>query len=114
MRARCASLTMVESSLPAETCPMTPSNSEATGLDMPALKRGFCRSIAEKSVDPARGRTEMKWNFRGDGDNRSLPYTQPGAHSSHGSGRALQLSPETRTKLIIVKDKCDMLNKVCR
>ena len=64
MRARCASLTMVASSLPAETWPITPSNSEATGLDMPAWKRGFWRRIAENSVEPARGRPEMKWNVR--------------------------------------------------
>ena len=68
MRARCASSTMVESSDPAETCAITPSNSEATGLDMPAWKRGFCRRIAAVSVEPARGRPEMKWNVRLVGD----------------------------------------------
>ena len=36
MRARWSSLTMVESSVPAETWPITPSNSAETGLDMPA------------------------------------------------------------------------------
>ena len=62
MRPRCSSLTMVESSEPAETWAITPSNSEAIGLDMPAWKRGFWRRIAAVSVEPARGRPEMKWN----------------------------------------------------
>src|SRR5271166_4739069 len=34
--------------------------SEKTGLLMPAEKRGFCRSSAARSVEPARGRPEMK------------------------------------------------------
>ena len=32
-----------------------------TGLVMPAEKRGFCRSNAASSVEPERGRPEMKW-----------------------------------------------------
>ena len=77
MRARCASLTMVESSVPAETWAMTPSNSEATGLDMPAWKRGFCRRIAAVSVEPARGRPDMKWNVRLVGDTNCSRRDRP-------------------------------------
>jgi hypothetical protein len=45
---------------PAETCPSTVSMSPATGDDMPAWKRGFFRRIAASSVEPDRGRPEMK------------------------------------------------------
>ena len=53
-------MTMVDISEPAETCAMMPSNSEATGLDMPAENRGFWRRMAPIRVEPERGRPEMK------------------------------------------------------
>ena len=33
-----------------------------TGLVTPAEKRGFCRRIALKSVDPDRGSPEIRWS----------------------------------------------------
>ena len=36
-------------------------NSPASGPDMPASKRGFCRNSAASRVEPDRGRPEMKW-----------------------------------------------------
>ncbi|MHC2816729.1 hypothetical protein ACVMBY_000289 [Bradyrhizobium huanghuaihaiense] len=38
-----------------------PSTSEPTGPVIPARKRGFCRNMADSSVEPARGSPEMKW-----------------------------------------------------
>jgi hypothetical protein len=35
-------------------------NRPASGPDIPASKRGFCRSEAASEVDPERGRPEMK------------------------------------------------------
>src|SRR5687768_6736918 len=85
MRARWRSFTMLESSEPAETWAIIPSNSAATGLDIPAWKRGFCRRIAAVSVEPARGRPEMKWKLRTGGDGNPGP---------HGDGwMASQFSP---------------------
>jgi len=36
----------------------------ASGLVMPARKRGFWLRMAASSVVPERGNPEMKWNFR--------------------------------------------------
>src|SRR5579862_4657762 len=36
----------------------------ASGLVMPARKRGFWLRMAARSVLPERGKPEMKWNFR--------------------------------------------------
>jgi hypothetical protein len=36
----------------------------ASGLVMPARKRGFWLRMAARSVLPERGIPEMKWNFR--------------------------------------------------
>ena len=38
----------------------------ASGLVMPARKRGFWLRMAARSVLPERGSPEMKWNFRAD------------------------------------------------
>jgi hypothetical protein len=40
--------------------PWSAVKSEATGLLMPAWKRGFCRKIAASKVDPDRGSPDMK------------------------------------------------------
>jgi len=63
---------------------MTPSNSEATGLDMPAWKCGFCRRIAAVSVEPACGRPEMTWNVRLVGAVKRLPSGSTVASSGSG------------------------------
>lgn len=51
---------MVDSSVPAETWAIRFSNRDATGLDIPAWNRGFCRRIAAVSVEPERGSPDMK------------------------------------------------------
>src|SRR5262245_31712191 len=91
MRARCSSFTIVDNSVPAETCAITPSNSEAIGLDMPAWKRGFCRRMAAVSVEPARGKPEMKWKVR-------LAIRPCGARSRYQS-LSPGLLPEGRNRL---------------
>src|SRR5262249_42713179 len=109
MRARCASLTMVESSEPAETCAMTLSNREAIGLDMPAWKRGFCRRIAAVSVVPARGRPEMKWKGRPGGKEDtavSVMRDRPHGGGSRRSPRPYDAWERTGRPGGVVKKKC--------
>ena len=50
-----------EYSLRALISPSSAPNSPASGPDIPASNRGFCRSNAESSVEPERGKPEMKW-----------------------------------------------------
>ena len=56
-------LTRVAHSLPTLTWDTRDEKKEATGLLTPAWKRGFWFRIADSSVEPERGRPEMKWKF---------------------------------------------------
>jgi hypothetical protein len=47
-------------SLPAANCCNMPENNVPTGLVMPAENCGFCLRMAASSVEPERGRPEMK------------------------------------------------------
>ena len=46
-------------------------NSEPNELVLAAWRRGFCRRIAESSVEPLRSRPEMKWKFLDIGKRRT-------------------------------------------
>src|ERR1700754_3300238 len=60
MRWRLVSSMKTEYSLRALISLSRAPNRPASGPDMPASKRGFCRSNAASSVEPERGRPEMK------------------------------------------------------
>ena len=51
----------IENSLRALISPSKAPNRPASGPDIPAANRGFCRSNAANRVDPERGSPEMKW-----------------------------------------------------
>ncbi|MNF92817.1 hypothetical protein D3C84_754730 [compost metagenome] len=57
---RCSWVITGPNSLPALNWPSIEENRLPTGLVMPAWKRGFWRSKAASSVEPERGKPEMK------------------------------------------------------
>src|SRR5215469_18705793 len=66
MAARWSSETSKEKSFLLLASAITTPMMSASGLVMPAWKRGFWLRMAARSVVPARGSPEMKWNLRAD------------------------------------------------